>query len=309
MFKSIKQKSILLMLVSIMILVTACGSKEPVKKEDTQNRSEETRTIETDFGPVEVPANPERVIATIVQGDVLALGVVPVGTSFNTGGVFEEDLKDSTVIDAFSLNPEEIMSLNPDLIIWNGHDEEVYETLSKIAPTVMHDFFGMDYPERLQLLGNILNNDNGGEKLVAEFEEKVENARKLIKENGLEGKTALCLENREGVLSLAWKGRGAPLMYDTLGFTLPEKLAEDAKNPANDKPASVKVSYEVMDQYAGDVLVVNGDLGNFADSTVWKNLPAVKSGLVVNAPSNMFWFNDIISLNGQVDLIVDSLIK
>lgn len=70
----------------------------------------------------------------------------------------------------------------------------------------------------------------------------------------------------------------------------------------------MKLSYEVMSEYAGDVILINGDLGGFGENAVWKNLPAVKDGKVIYAPSNMFWFNDILSMNGQVDLIMEKLI-
>lgn len=51
--------------------------------------------------------------------------------------------------------------------------------------------------------------------------------------------------------------------------------------------------------------IVNGSMGDFGDNELWKNLPAVKENRVISAPVNMFWFNDIISMNAQVDLILD----
>ena len=98
-------------------------------------------------------------------------------------------------------------------------------------------------------------------------------------------------------------------MYDLLGFNAPEKLQEAMKDSKNAHAGGVKLSYEVINEYAGDFILVNGSLDDFGDSNVWKSLPTVKKNRVISAPSNMFWFNDIISMNAQIDLILDSMLE
>lgn len=317
MFRQMTKEALIAVTLSLLLFLTACGTSAPDKKAldtdggngiEVTTSENGTRIIETEMGKVEIPAEPKRVVATIIQGDVLALDIVPVGTSFNDGAVFLNDLEESQVINAFAINPEEIMALDPDLILWNTNNFDGYDDLSKIAPTIAYDYFGMDHKERLRFLGEILNRSEKAEELIADFDKKVEDSRLKLKESGYEGKTALCMEKREDLLSVAWLGRGGPLMYDLLGFKMPPKIEEASKDTKNSS-GGLKLSYEVMDEYTGDVILINGDLGEFGNNNIWKNQTAVKEGNVIYAPSNMFWFNDILSMNGQVDLIIDNLTK
>lgn len=321
MFKQMKSRGVVAAALSLMLLLSACsGATGNTSEGDSKSTSASTtqvaesseegmKTISTAMGDVEVPVNPKRVVVIFVQGDVLALGIKPVGTSFNTGAAFEKDAKEVSVIDAYSINKEEIMALNPDLILWNTEDKATYDSLSKIAPTVACDYFGMKYQDRLRFLGKVVNRSEKAEELISEFEKKIETTKQRISKEGLSDKTVLCIENRKDILSASWMGRGGTLVYDLLGFKAPEKIQEEMKKSENAKQGSVKVSYEAINQYAGDFILVNGSLDDFGSNEVWKSVPAVKENRVISAPVNLFWFNDIISMNTQIDLITDSIFK
>jgi len=321
MFKQIRSKSVIAAALSL-ILLSGCSTAPAntsgavpapsvagqVTETDTVMPVEEnTRTIHMDYGDVEIPADPQRVVVIFVQGDLLALGVTPVATSFNDDATFENQAKEITVIDAFSINEEEIMALDPDLILWNTKDESVYQTLSKIAPTLAMDYFSMDYQERLRFFGEVLNRSEKAEELIQSFEDKVKEAKQTLEDKGLSNKSVLCIQNRkEGVLSAFWLGRGAPLLYEQLEFKVPEKLQEAIKDHYED--GAVDLSFEVISEYNSDYILVNGTLDNFENSEVWKTLPAVKENHIIVAPSNMFWYNDILTMNAQIDLILDSIL-
>lgn len=320
MFKQIRSKAVIAAALSLMLL-SGCSTApantngaEPaptvtsqVTETDTVKPVEEnTRTIHMDYGDVEIPSNPQRVVVIFVQGDLLALGVTPVATSFNDDATFENQAKEITVIDAFSINEEEIMALDPDLILWSTKDESVYQSLSKIAPTLAMDYFSMDYQERLRFFGEIFNRSEKAEELIQSFENKVEEAKQTLADKGLSNMSVLCIQNRkEGVLSAFWLGRGAPLLYEQLELKVPEKLQETMKDHYDD--GAVDLSFEVINDYTSDYILVNGTLDNFENSEVWKTLPAVKENHIIVAPSNMFWFNDILTMNAQIDLILDSI--
>lgn len=326
MLKQLRSKGVVAAALSLMLLLSACSNTPantsgknsiPTSAVTTQTSEMEaaepveegTRTISTAMGDVEVPVNPKRVVIIFVQGDLLALGITPVATSFNTGAVFEKETQEINVIDAFSINEEEIMALDPDLILWNTEDESTYQSLSRIAPTIACDYFGMNYQERLRFLGEIFNRSEKAEELIHAFESKIENAKQKLADEGLSDKSVLCIEKREDVLAASWLGRGAPLMYDLLGFNAPEKIQEAMKDSKNAHVGRVMLSYEVINEYAGDYILVNGSLDDFGDNNVWKSLPAVKENRVISAPSNMFWFNDTISMNAQIDLILGSILE
>lgn len=326
MFKQMGNKAVVAATLSLMLMLSACATtptntsgnettstskveSQKAETQETKSVEEGTKTIHMDYGDVEIPANPQRVVVIFVQGDVMALGVTPVGTSFNDDAAFLDKAKDVTVIDAFAINEEEIMALNPDLILWSTQDASAYESLSKIAPTLAKDYFAMDYQDRLRFFGDVLNRSEQAEELIQAFDNKIADAKKQIADKGLSDKTVLCIQDRkEGIMSASWLGRGGPLVYDLLGFKAPEKLQEAMNDSQTAEKGSVELSYEVINEYASDYILRNGPLGGLENSDVWKSLPAVKENHIIEAPSNLFWFNDIISMNAQVDLILDSIL-
>lgn len=325
MFKQIRSKAVVMAALSLMLTMSACAASptntsntnlaptttvatETGKSEAAKEENTETRTIQMKYGDVEIPVNPKRVVVIFVQGDLLALGVTPVATSFNVGSAFESQAEEITVIDAFSINKEEIMALDPDLILWNTEDEQVYQTLSKIAPTLACDYFNMDYEERLRFFGDVFNRKEKAEELIQDFNSKLASAKKELKEAGLLEKNMICVDIREGFLRAFQGGRGGTLVYDFIGFSVPEKLQAAFETDEFKKTQSMDLSFEAMPEYIGDYILLDNSADALADNPVWNNLPAVKEGRLIQASSNMFWFNDIISMSTQLDIITNAVL-
>ncbi len=156
MFRQIKKKTIFILALSMIFVLSGCSNsaktEETSNEESVRRESDSTKSkiIHMDYGDVEIPENPQNVIVTFNHGDVIALGIIPVGATFSEGSAFEELAENITQIDGWEINPEELLSLKPDLIIWGSYDEKSYETLSKIAPTLAGDFYSMSYEERLR---------------------------------------------------------------------------------------------------------------------------------------------------------------
>jgi iron complex transport system substrate-binding protein len=318
MIRQIKHKALISAALSMLLLLTAC-STTPVNTGTTDNSptteavtqipdtvaaEKDTRTIHLEYGDVEIPKEPKNVIIAYNQGDLLALGITPVGATFSTGAAFEDLAKNITEIDGWSVNPEELMSLNPDLIIWGSYNEKDYDTLSKIAPTLAGDFFSMTYEERLSFFGEVFNRSEKAEELINEFNQKLSDSREKLQEAGLIEKSVSCVEVRDGLIRAFQYGRGGNLVYDMLGLSAPTKLRETFENEE-----SVDLSYEVIHEYMGDFILLNAGADTLIDNEMWENLPAVKEGRVIQASSDMFWFNDIISLSAQIDVITNSMLE
>lgn len=114
-------------------LLTACGSRP-----DTGS-GPATRTVNSDNGPVEVPADPKRVVAAIgsFETDMVAVGVMPVLTTDFAGPWV--DLDGSVKITKnIPPTPEELAAVRPDLIVgWNWVTEEPsFDEISAVAPYV-----------------------------------------------------------------------------------------------------------------------------------------------------------------------------
>ena len=313
-----KRKSVLAAAALTAILLTACGaankgaateagSKVTQQAEET-TAGKDTRVIKMEYGDVEIPANPKRVVVAFFQGDLLALGIHPVGTSFNDDAVFEQELGDVTVVDAFELNPEAIMELDPDLIIWNNTDD--YESLSKIAPTLARNYYDMEVKDRLAFFGEVFGVPEKAEKIMSDFEKKAEESKKQLSEKGLADKNVILLENQtKGILRAFGDdyGRGGEIIYQYLGLKAPERIQKEVMD--QEGVNFIDISYETLKDYAGDYIFSDERIADLKGVEVWESLPAVKEGRLVQNSSGMFWFSDITSMNAQMDFIMDSLLK
>lgn len=96
------------------------------------------KTVSTVKGDVEIPVHPKRIVAEEYLGSLIALDTIPIGAPGLTleNMYYKEALTGVTDTGAYGkMSPEKIIALNPDLII--SGQAESYETLSKIAPTII----------------------------------------------------------------------------------------------------------------------------------------------------------------------------
>ncbi|MBE5976955.1 ABC transporter substrate-binding protein [Lacrimispora xylanisolvens] len=310
MFRQIKKKTIFILALSMIFVLSGCSNsaktEETSNEESVRRESDSTKSkiIHMDYGDVEIPENPQNVIVTFNQGDVIALGIIPVGATFSEGSAFEELAENITQIDGWEINPEELLSLKPDLIIWGSYDEKSYETLSKIAPTLAGDFYSMSYEERLRFFGEIFNCEEKAEVLIQGFNSKLKETQAKLDNAGLLNKNIACIEVIGDTVRAYQFGRGGSLVYNMLGLSAPEKLNEAFKDKT-----SIDISYEVLPEYMGDYILLNTGKDKLVDNKVWENISAVKEGRLIQASSNMFWFNDILSLSKQIDIIANSMLE
>lgn len=111
--------------VILLMILTACGNKEQAK---TAESKQETKTVETVKGKIEIPAEPKRILVDGYLGSVIALDVQPVGST--TQDLKNVHLKDKIKgIEDISdeRSAEKALSLKPDLIITAVQDEKVYD--------------------------------------------------------------------------------------------------------------------------------------------------------------------------------------
>jgi iron complex transport system substrate-binding protein len=101
--------------------------------------SSQTRTVTTDDGSLEVPADPQRVVAAIgsFETDMVAVGVMPILTTSFAGPWVELD-DDVVITENIPPTAEELLELRPDLMVgWNWVTKEPsFDAISQIAPYV-----------------------------------------------------------------------------------------------------------------------------------------------------------------------------
>lgn len=128
-------------------LLAACG--DGGSDAQTTPPGPSRRTIEHPGGTSEVPVRPERVVtlSEVLDGHLASVGLLAVGVTDNVGewlAPYRELLDPNLDLGALSEigtagepNQEAIAGLDPDLILAEVFSEDLYPTLSQIAPTVL----------------------------------------------------------------------------------------------------------------------------------------------------------------------------
>ncbi|MBW7454509.1 ABC transporter substrate-binding protein [Paenibacillus sepulcri] len=256
---------------------------------------------------VKVPTHPQRVIAPFIEDPLTALGIKPVA-QWGAAGVpqhyLQDKLADVPVLDmAGGLKPEETLSYNPDLIIFlaptylaNG----TYEQYAKIAPTFVLSDNEADWRGNLQKLGALLNQDEAAEKAIADYDQKLKEAKEQL--GSIPGsKTAILMQagDEKGFKLFGPKFYGGSILYEALGFKQPQVLKGDYETYSLETLAQLnEVDY---------IFVISGE-GRAkppVDNPLWQGLPAVKAGNVFEADSG-HWFNANPIANG---LMIDDVLR
>lgn len=302
-----------IMLLSV-LLVSACGNQAPSQNgtkansntttNQTEGGSNDTITYQSEDGPIEVPANPKRVIVlSSYTGDVLALGVNLVGVDSwsKMNPNFKDKLENAAEVSDENL--EKIIEVNPDLIIGLSNTKNL-DKLKEIAPTVTYTYGKLDYLTQILEIGKLLNKEKEAEAWVNDFKQRAEKAGDEIREKIGENATVSVFENFDKqiyVFGDNW-ARGTEILYQAMKLKMPEKVKETAL-----KDGYYALSLEVLPEYAGDYIILskNSETDNsFLDTDTYKNIPAVKNDHVFVADAQNFYFNDALTLDYQLDFFI-----
>ena len=285
------------------------GNSSPGSSQSANEPDSGTMTYQSENGPVEVPAHPQRVVVLtrFLTGNVMQLNVPIVGADemSKENPQFKDRLKDVEAVTDESL--EKIIELQPDLIIGQSDIKNV-DKLKQIAPTVTFTYGKVDYLTQQLEIGKLLNKEKEAQAWVNDFKARTKQAGEEIKAKVGEGATVSVIEtfNKQLYVYGYNFGRGTELLYGDLGFSLPEKTKEATK-----KDGYFAVSSEVLQDYVGDYIIFskNADEDNsFQNTQSYKNIPAVKNNRVFEADAKAFYFNDPLSMEYQLDFFKKSFL-
>lgn len=138
----------------------------------------ENRAFTHEIGTTCVADQPDRIVALEYSFiDHLAVLDAPItGYAKDAMPSYLDDAVMQSTIIGTRKEPdvEAIAALNPDLIVADVHrHSEIYDQLSKIAPTVVHNSLRGDYDDQLsslRQLGDIVNNAEAAEQAISNFE-------------------------------------------------------------------------------------------------------------------------------------------
>lgn len=266
-----------------------------------------TRIVSTSAGEVEVPAHPQRVLTTNLIGDLIALGVTPIAAPEHEANTIAYRELAAPVPLWKDLNPELVTSYEPDLIL--VYSKEQYDAFSKIAPTVLFPFFELSAQDRVTALGDVLNKQEEAKRVLADYNAKVADAKRQLEEanRAFEGQTFSILEFIWGGLYVYGDsfGRGGDIVYNGLGLQAPEVVRKEVIAGEQWR----ELSMEVLPEYAGDYILLSGDVDKISENPVWDTLPAVKNGKVIPLDFDLFYHNDIYSADNQLEYLLDKLLE
>ncbi|WP_411342951.1 iron-hydroxamate ABC transporter substrate-binding protein [Paenibacillus sp. WLX1005] len=313
------RKTLIPLMMALVLVLSACGNQQSSSTATNSAASNEesssagsdaatTITYQSETGPVEVPAHPQRVIALdSFAGDVMQFDVPLVGVDSWTmdSPVFKPYLDGVKQVSADNL--EQIIELKPDLIIASNTVKNA-DKLKQIAPLVTYTYNKVDYLTQIEEVAKALNKADEGKAWVDDFKTRASKAGDEIKAKIGADATVTVMEGDTKSLYVfgdAW-GRGTEIIYQAMGLKMPEKVKEMTA-----KDGYYTLSLEVLPQYLGDYVFYSKaqdvDL-SFQNTDTYKNIPAVKNKHVYEADARGFYFNDAVTLDYQLDFITKALL-
>lgn len=257
----------------LMMLATACQSDAGQSVDPGSNDggtapaadSGFPRTVEHAMGETTIESKPMRVIA-LDQSFVdatLSLNTEVIG--YTTYRSITEGLPDylgdtlQYAQDAVSVglleepNLEKIAELQPDLILSASvRHEELYDELSKIAPTVFSETTGAIWDENLRLVGEALGEEDLAEERLAAYSERAKTIGAEIKES--EGGTmptiSIARFAGEPTIRLYVENSYSGVVLSDVGFPRPKD------QPTTDDSIIVEISPENIPELEADHIFV-----------------------------------------------------
>ncbi len=290
----------------------ACGGQAAQNENAQPNPAGSERVVQHAMGETTIIGMPKRVVVldTGELDSVLALGVKPVGAvQADANQAFQSYLQDQaqgveTVGTIRAPNLEKIAALNPDLILGNkARDEDKYDTLSQIAPTVFAETVGVAWKENFLLAGRALGKEAEAERILADYQEKARAAGQLAG-NPADVEVSMVRQMPDNI-RLYGQGSFIGTILEDAGFGRPEIQQVDK--------TLVEISREQISQADGDLIfysafgpVSQAALDELVAGPLWQNLSAVQNGKSYEVEDDV-WYLGIGPI--AADLVLEDMEK
>lgn len=316
------KKTNLLYLVAILAIISGLflyylPSMNLVKSAHDSKTSHtfKAKTIVHDFGTTELKKAPKRiVILDNLYGEILEpLDLTPVGATTGHEGsqefstLFKKHYKDADVVSVgWQKSPdlEKIKELKPDLILMTGEQEDLYEDLSEIAPTVgyrINTDENWDYHETSLKVAEIFDKRDEMKDALDRMDAKEAVFAENVKAKFGDQKLMYLRVTDNDIRYYAYGHFG--YLYDTYKFNRAQTF-----NPED--------MYQVIDidklkDLNPDLLIVQADSQELLDNKlkntpVWSNLKAVQNNNVIYADYSTYMLGfGIVSQEAIMNQISD----
>lgn len=250
------------------------------------------KTIVHDFGTTELKKAPKRiVILDNLYGEILdPLDITPVGATtgqadsqeFST--LFKKQYKDAKVISVgWQGNPDldKIAELKPDLILMTGEQEDIYDKLSEIAPTVGYQINtdeNWDYHETSLKVAEIFDKRDEMKKDLDRLDAREAVFAENVKAKFGDQKLMYLRVTDNDIRYYAYGHFG--YLYDTYHFNRAETFNPDDMFQVIDPDKLKDINPDLLIVQADSQELLDNKLKN---SPVWTSLKAVQNNKVIYA--------------------------
>ena len=250
------------------------------------------KTIVHDFGTTELKKAPKRiVILDNLYGEILdPLDITPVGATtgqadsqeFST--LFKKQYKDAKVISVgWQGNPDldKIAEVKPDLILMTGEQEDLYEELSEIAPTVGYQINtdeNWDYHETSLKVAEIFDKRDEMKKDLDRLDAREAVFAENVKAKFGDQKLMYLRVTDNDIRYYAYGHFG--YLYDTYHFNRAETFNPDDMFQVIDPDKLKDINTDLLIVQADSQELLDNKLKN---TPVWTSLKAVQNNKVIYA--------------------------
>ena len=250
------------------------------------------KTIVHDFGTTELKKAPKRiVILDNLYGEILdPLDITPVGATtgqadsqeFST--LFKKQYKDAKVVSVgWQGNPDldKIAELKPDLILMTGEQEDLYEELSEIAPTVGYQINtdeNWDYHETSLKVAEIFDKRDEMMKHLDRLDAREAFFAENVKAKFGDKKLLYLRVTDNDIRYYAYGHFG--YLYDTYHFNRAETFNPDDMFQVIDPDKLKDINPDLLIVQADSQELLDNKLKN---TPVWTSLKAVQNNKVIYA--------------------------
>ena len=250
------------------------------------------KTVVHDFGTTELKKVPKRiVILDNLYGEILnPLDITPVGATtgqadsqeFST--LFKKQYKDAKVVSVgWQANPDldKISELKPDLILMTGEQEDLYDELSEIAPTVGYQINtdeNWDYHETSLKVAEIFDKRDEMKKDLDRLDAREAVFAENVKAKFGNQKLMYLRVTDNDIRYYAYGHFG--YLYDTYHFNRAETFNPDDMFQVIDPDKLKDINPDLLIVQADSQELLDNKLKN---SPVWTSLKAVQNNKVIYA--------------------------
>jgi ABC-type Fe3+-hydroxamate transport system, periplasmic component len=266
---------------------------------------------------VRIPLHPRRILYFgEVLGDLLALGVRPVGSNLYELGsswLTEEENGLAGIEDiGIPFRLSKARTLEPDLIILSNMDERIYGDIGSIAPTIVYNSYD-PLLQRLRRLGDWLDKEKEADSFIDHYLQRLEEASHVWKQRVRGDEKASVFICHRGH---KWFVMGRLGLTELLHSVDEMSLTEQIQELIASGEAYLMINPRDIAKFAGDIIFIPMPVNSSSRETteqmlqsdMWQSIPAVRNGRAFVVEESKWNLYDAISRIRQLEhlqLLID----